>query len=41
MENKAELQPYSVLMSVYSGEKPEFSLRALKACIHRLILRMR
>ena len=31
MENKAELQPYSVLMSVYSGEIPEFFAQSLES----------
>ena len=31
MENKTELQPYSVLMSVYSGEKPEFFAQSLES----------
>ena len=31
MENRTELQPYSVLMSVYSGEKPEFFAQSLES----------
>lgn len=41
MEEKTELQPYSVLMSVYSGENADFLRRALKAFIFRLIRQMR
>ena len=31
MENRTELQPYSVLMSVYSGENPEFFAQSLES----------
>ena len=31
MEEKTELQPYSVLMSVYSGENPEFFAQSLES----------
>ena len=38
MENKAELQPYSVLMSVYSGEIPEFFAQSLESLYIQLSL---
>ena len=37
MENRTELQPYSVLMSVYSGENPEFFAQSLESLYLSLI----